>query len=77
MAHLKKGAGYWWIDHYPIGGCFRRAKQRLEIHNIYPLDRPYKGATHGGEIRFCDASSTSGDSYTPTMAIAFSERYLE
>ena len=50
---MKPGYGYWETTRYPIGGCFRRAPKTgnlLEVTDIEPLDKPYKGCTHSGRI---------------------------
>lgn len=45
MERIKPKYGFWEVDHYPIGGCFRRAPVNgLELTSIGPvLETPYKG----------------------------------
>jgi hypothetical protein len=46
---IKPGYGYWDITHYPIGGCFARTLATgVMVHDVVPMDRPYRGATHTG-----------------------------
>ena len=48
---LKPHHGYWDVTQYPIGGCFCRAdKHGLEITDVKPLLRPYKGANASGRV---------------------------
>ena len=42
---IKQGWGFWETDHYPIGGCFRRAGADCHIaKTLREIVPPYKGA---------------------------------
>lgn len=51
---LTVGAGYWLIDDYPIGGCFRRVHEKpMAIHN--PVEIPsFKGCGWSAVITATD-----------------------
>ena len=55
MKKLKGGYGYWVTDHYPIGGCFKRApKNGKEIIAVLRTFQQYKGVDT--EVRFLDGT---------------------
>lgn len=46
---IKAGYGYWEVDHYPIGGCFRRAASGGEpIVEVLRSFKVYRGANEEG-----------------------------
>lgn len=44
---IKKGYGYWETDYYPIGGCFRRATEDIEV-KVIRIFKNFHGATFEG-----------------------------
>jgi hypothetical protein len=45
MERIKQGWGFWETDHYPIGGCFRRAGSNCLIAETLRYIKPaYRGA---------------------------------
>ena len=34
MKRIKEGYGYWKIDDYPLGGCFRRARAPIPLTEL-------------------------------------------
>ena len=72
---LKPGWGYWEIDRYPIGGCFRRAdgppspgKPIAEV--LEDIEPPYKGCDI--KVRFEDGTTGALDR-TAIVGLCFEE----
>ncbi len=46
---IKSGCGFYYTDNYPVGGCFARAKEEIEVIDVMLMPKKIHGCNAYGK----------------------------